>query len=69
MKTLEEAIQEAYEKGFIDNPDDPWADLDCFGKGDPELQGYPPENNCEECPLESFCLEAYEEGVTGVMVP
>ena len=66
MTTLEEAIQEAHEKGYIDNPDDPWADLDCYGRENPETtQKY----NCDECPLQTFCLEAYEEAVTGVIMP
>ena len=35
-QTLAEAIQEAYEKGWVNDPDDPWVDLDCFGREDPE---------------------------------
>lgn len=63
MKTLEQAIQEAYEKGYIDDPEDPWADLNCYGTVDPRTTTL---YNCEECPLEPFCCEAHDEAVTGV---
>ena len=65
MKTLEQAIQEAYEKGWIEDPDDPWADLDCYGTVDPQTnQLY----NCEECPLEAHCREAWDEAQSGVVM-
>ena len=60
MKTLEECIKESYDKGFIEDVNDPWSDLDCYGKYQDWL------NNCEECPLNGFCLEAHEEAVSGV---
>ena len=65
-QTLEQAIQEAYEKGWVNNPDDPWADLDCYSSTDPRTtQLY----NCEECPLEAHCCEAWDEAQSGVSVP
>jgi len=65
-QTLEQAIQEAYEKGWVNDPDDPWVDLDCFGREDPETNT---KFNCEECPLEAHCCEAHDEAVTGVITP
>jgi len=62
-QTLAEAIQEAYEKGWVNDPDDPWVDLDCYGSTDPRTtQQY----NCEECPLEAHCCEAWDEAQSGV---
>lgn len=52
---LEQAVQKAYDEGYIDDPDDPWADLDCFGEHDTA------NNNCGECPLEEHCLDTLKE--------
>ena len=63
MKTLNQAIKEAYEKGYITDINDPWADLDCYGNVDPETTTL---YNCETCPLNAHCVEAFDEAISGV---
>ena len=63
MQTLEQAIKEAYEKGYINDINDPWADLGCYGNTDPETTTL---YNCDECPLNAYCVEAFDESISGV---
>ena len=51
-KELEKAIRKAVKEGWIEDFDDPWASLPCFGTMDNV------NNNCEECPLRALCEES-----------
>lgn len=62
MKTLNQAILEAQEQGYIDDENLP----DCFGKEDPRTNT---KYCCEECPLEPHCCEAFDEATSGVLIP
>ena len=56
---LNQALIKAVEKGWLDEEDlDDWqAEFDCIGSHDTACSLY----NCEECPLESICIEWIDE--------
>jgi len=51
------ALKEAQEKGWIEDINDPWTDLDCFGNEDPETNQ---KNRCNACPLNHLCAEQFQ---------
>jgi len=63
MDKFMEALKKAYDEGWINDIDDPWADLTCYSTYD----NY--NNCCEDCPLEEFCMEAQDERLSGVIIP
>ena len=47
--SLKEAIRKAFETGWIEDINDPWADLDCYGEYLNHVY------NCDKCPLSFHC--------------
>lgn len=61
IQRFEDALKQALDKGWIEDLDDPWVDLDCYGTH--KTHAF----NCEECPMEDFCLDAKEERETSII--
>ena len=53
-----EALEKAYDTGFIEDINDPWESLPCFGNYDPETNTL---FNCDQCPMSTLCANEFEE--------